>query len=253
MNKQELLNKLAAKQAAAEQAATKQTAAEQTAAEQTMPENTEILIPLKSFTIHWSEAGNIFDGVTMTNWEAANNAMQDLWNMVSIEHREFYHKTKVTIEWIDGSKITDRLDLGTGGDFNPDECTIQDYIKEATSAMYESNLQKGERKKLSWSDEAPAAKGIIEQKTIESDELKNDIPQMLRALIGIVETIEEAEDTSEAAKIKACEQVEKCEFYIFYLQKLLPILKEKTSKIIDPTKQENTIKILLSSINQNLN
>lgn len=225
MNKQDLLNKLAAKAAAAQEVETT---------------NVE-LSPLKSFTIHWSEAGSFHDGLICTNWEAANKAMKELWNNVSQEDRTYYHKTKVSIEWMNGMSITDRLDLGTGGDFNPDECTIQDYVKEATSAMYQSNLNKGDRTRLSWSDsDAPAQQRIQEIEQRFEDQYtdvvmtkQSDIPAMLKQLIGIVETIEEANDSSEAALIKASEQVERCEFYITYLQSILPILRAKTNKMID--------------------
>jgi hypothetical protein len=126
--------------------------------------------------------------------------------------------------------ITDRLDLGTGGDLNPDECTIQDFIKDQVSVMYESNLNKGDRTKLSWSDEEE----IQEPQTDEPIETEpQTIPAMLCKLLGIVETIEEANDSSEAALIKASEQVERCEFYITYLQSILPILKAKTNKMIE--------------------
>lgn len=239
MNKQDLLNKLAAKKAAQE---VKQTNVE--------------LSPLKSFTIHWSEAGSFHDGLICTNWEAANDAMKELWNNVSQEDRTYYHKTKVTIEWMNGAKVTDRLDLGTGGDFNPDECTIQDYVKEATSAMYESNLQVGDRTKLSWSDaDAPAQQVIqeIEQRFEDQHtEPTNDIPTMLKQLIGIVETIEEANDSSDAALIKASEQVERCEYYLTYLQSILPILRAKTNKMIE-AKHVKKVSINVNSFNSHLN
>jgi Large polyvalent protein associated domain 25 len=224
MNKQDLLNKLAAKQAAQVITEVEQTNVE--------------LSPLNYFQIHWSEAGSFHDGLITTNWEGANDAMKDLWNNISPQERtQCYHKTKVTIVWENGMKITDRLDLGTGGDFNPDECTIQDYIKDQVSVMYESNLQVGDRTKLSWSDSDTAAQQVIQdiEQTFEEQytEPTNDIPSMLKQLIGIVETIEEANDSSDAALIKASEQIERCEFYITYLQSILPILKAKTNKMIE--------------------
>ncbi len=242
MNKQDLLNKLAAKKAAQE---VKQTNVE--------------LSPLKSFTIHWSEAGSFHDGLICTNWEAANDAMKDLWDNVSQEDRTYYHKTKVSIEWMNGMSITDRLDLGTGGDFNPDECTIQDYVKEATSAMYQSNLQVGDRTRLSWSDsDAPAQQRIQEieqifedQHTQPQDDLIT-VPAMLKQLIGIVETIEEANDSSDAALIKASEQVERCEYYLTYLQSILPILRAKTNKMIE-SKHVKKVSININSFNSHLN
>ena len=225
MNKQDLLNKLAAK-AAAQQA------------QEVTPTNTE-LTPLKCFIIHWSEAGDTYNDQPVETWKEANGIMKALWGRVKTKYGldGGYYKTKVTITWADGSEITDRLDLGTGGDFNPDESTIQDYIKDQTTVMYESNLNKGDRTKLSWSDaDAPAQERIqeIEQKFIEQHtEPTNDIPTMLKQLIGIVGTIEEANDSSDAALIKASEQVERCEFYITYLQSILPILKAKTNKMIE--------------------
>lgn len=211
MNKQDLLNKLAAK-AAAQQA------------QEVTPTNAE-LTPLKSFVIHWSEAGDTYNDQPIETWKEANGIMKALWGRVKTKYGldGGYYKTKVTITWSDGSEITDRLDLGTGGDFNPDECTIQDYIKNQTGVMYASNLQKGHRTKLSWTD-------------VEIEEPQTEpqaIPPMLCKLLGIVETIEEANDNSETALLKASEQVERCELYITYLKSILPILKAKTNAMIE--------------------
>lgn len=216
MNKQDLLNKLAAKAAAAQQA------------QEVTPVSTDAT-PLKSFVIHWSEAGDTYNDQPVETWKEANGMMKALWGRVKTKYGLDcgYWKTKVTITWADGSEITDRLDLGTGGDFNPDECTIQDYIREATSVMYESNLQVGDRTKLSWSD-------VQEPQTEPAPETEpQDIPPMLCKLLGIVETIEEANDKSETALLKSSEQVERCELYITYLQSILPILKVKTNAMIE--------------------
>jgi hypothetical protein len=215
MNKQDLLNKLAAKQAAAQEVEIT---------------NVDVKAPLKSFVIHWSEAGDKYNDQPVETWEGANRMMLNLWTMVKTKYGldSGYYKTKVTITWADGSEITDRIDLGTGGDFNPDECTIQDFIKGQTGVMYASNLQKGDRTRLSWLDE------IQEPQTEPAPETEpQDIPPMLCKLLGIVETIEEANDNSETALLKASEQVERCELYITYLQSILPILKAKTNAMIE--------------------
>lgn len=228
MNKQDLLNKLAAK----------------AAQQEVKPTNTE-LIPLKSFVIHWSEAGDTYNDQAVDTWKAANGMMKALWGRVKTKYGldSGYWKTKVTITWADGSEITDRLDLGTGGDFNPDECTIQDFIKNQTGVMYASNLKKGDRIKLSWSDVE-----MIQEPEPTTEPQR--IPEMLCKLLGIVETIEEANDSSEAALLKASEQVERCEYYITYLQSILPILKAKTNAMIE---DKHTKKVFIPYQNAQLN
>jgi hypothetical protein len=245
MNKQDLLNKLAAKAAAAQEL---ETAAQNL--EKSINEMETTTAKLNYFQIHWSEAGSFHDGAIITTWKDANDAMMELWDNVKNKYGldSGYYKTKVTIVWDNGMSITDRLDIGTGGDLNPDECTIQDFIKDQVSVMYASNLNKGDRNTLlSWSDSDTAAAQVIQEieQTFEEQHTEpvSDIPSMLKQLIGIVETIEEANDTSEAALIKASEQVERCEFYITYLQSILPILKAKTNKMIE---DKHTKKVTLN-------
>lgn len=60
-----------------------------------------------------------------------------------------------------------------------------------------------------------------------------ETPEMLRKLLGIVETIEESNDDSETALLKASEQVEKCKAYIVYLKSILPILEAKVDAMIE--------------------
>ena len=60
-----------------------------------------------------------------------------------------------------------------------------------------------------------------------------ETPALLRSLLGIVETIEESNDDSQTALLKASEQVEKCKAYIVYLQSILPILNAKVDAMIE--------------------
>jgi hypothetical protein len=80
----------------------------------------------------------------------------------------------------------------------------------------------------------------------------NEIPQMLKNLLGIVETIEESHDTSKEALIKASEQVERCKAYIVYLKSILPILEAKAGAMIEAKHKPQPIEILNHS-NPNLN
>lgn len=79
-----------------------------------------------------------------------------------------------------------------------------------------------------------------------------ETPTILKQLLGIVDTIEESQDTSEIALRKASEQVEKAKAYIVYLQSILPILEAKTNAMIEAKHKPQPIKIQ-SNINYNLN
>jgi hypothetical protein len=58
-----------------------------------------------------------------------------------------------------------------------------------------------------------------------------------------VETIEESDDNSEVALIKASEQVEKCKAYIIYLQSILPILNAKVDAMIEAKHKPSVMRI----------
>jgi hypothetical protein len=79
-----------------------------------------------------------------------------------------------------------------------------------------------------------------------------ETPTILKQLLGIVDTIEESQDTSEVALKKASEQVEKTKAYIVYLQSILPILEAKTQAMIEAKHKPNPI-IIQSKVNYNLN
>lgn len=80
----------------------------------------------------------------------------------------------------------------------------------------------------------------------------SETPQILKQLLGIVETIEESQDTTKTSLLKASEQVEKCKAYILYLRSILPILEAKTEALIEAKHKPQPIKIQ-SNPNFNLN
>lgn len=247
MNKENLLNKLAERAAAKATAELTTTTPPQ---EETPQAHNEPTSQLKSFEILWSEAGDQYDNQQFFTWKEANAAISNLWNRVKQGHTGGYYKTKVMITWMNGKCITDRLDLGTGGDLNPDVSSIGDYLKGARGVMYASNLMNGDRDNLQWEDSEDVT--ILEDTATKLSESINEIPAMLKQLIGIVDTIEEANDNSDAALIKCSEQVERCEYYITYLQSILPILKSRTNAMIEAKHTKRTT-INIDSFNSHLN
>lgn len=205
---------------------------------------------LVSFKVLWSEATSKYDNVEVTTWKAVNELMLNIGRCATMEYNSGYDKTKIQIVWEGGHTITDRLDLSLNtGDFNPFKMTVQDFLKPYNSVMYDSNLKEGDRQNiLSWEDEetAPEPPQEIKQTNL------TDIPDTLKKLIGIVETIEESKDNSKTALIQASEQVERCKAYITYLSAILPILEAKTQAMINAKHQPSPIEIK-EPVNYNLN
>jgi hypothetical protein len=100
----------------------------------------------------------------------------------------------------------------------------------------------------------PIAEETMQVEAEVTIELTNltETPTILKQLLGIVDTIEESQDTSEVALKKASEQVEKAKAYIVYLQSILPILEAKTQAMIEAKHKPNPI-IIQSKVNYNLN
>jgi hypothetical protein len=227
---------------------------------------------LISFKIIWSEATSKHDGEEARTWKEANNLMEKIAKCVKLTTEQGYYKTKICIMWENGYSITDRMDLSnTNGDFNPHKQTIQQYLKPQKSVMYNSNLNQGERDTaLSWEDEEEAPQ-TIPQAQAEAEapeetapapapapapaEQKNNLqetPAILRQLLGIVEIIEESNDSSETALIKAAEQVEKCKAYTLYLNAILPILQAKVNEMIE-AKHKKSPMMISAPANHNFN
>lgn len=222
--------------------------AEQTPIEE--PQTTGKKFKLVSFKVLWSEATSKYDNVEVSTWKAVNELMLNIGRCATMEYNSGYDKTKVQIVWEGGHTITDRLDLSLNtGDFNPFKMTVQDFLKPYNNVMYDSNLKEGDRQNiLSWEDEetAPEPPQEIKQTNL------TDIPDTLKKLIGIVETIEESKDNSKTALIQASEQVERCKAYITYLSAILPILEAKTNAMIEAKHKPQPIEIK-QTVNHNLN
>ena len=103
-------------------------------------------------TIIFHEGTGEFDGVTFTSWQSFQDALSkiyDNWN----NNPSGYDKVKIEINWENGKKLIDRVDVGNNrGDFNPNNEFIGEYIKKQNSAMYASNFDLKERNSVSWED-----------------------------------------------------------------------------------------------------
>lgn len=109
------------------------------------------LVKMESFTILWHEGTGQYDGKTFTTWEMANKAMTAIYKS---HEGAGYTKVKICVKWADGSEITDRADCSDSpGDFCAKRETIGEYLSRQNSVMYASNLQVGDRAKLSFKDE----------------------------------------------------------------------------------------------------
>jgi len=198
---------------------------------------------LKKFVVLWSEATSEFDNKECNTWKAANGLLMNIGRKAERRAGHGYDKTKIFIEWENGHTITDRLDFsGNDGDFNPFNISVQDYLRPQKGTMYGSTLNVGDRDTLiSWEDEEttpqPQESAQITE-PIQTATAPNidEIPAVMRQLLGITETIEESKDTTETAILKASEQVERCKAYVLYLQSIQPILEAKANALIEKSK-----------------
>ncbi len=107
--------------------------------------------PLKSVKIEWNEGvpEGDYTGRTFYNWTAFEMVLKNIYDLNDCNvttANGCYEKVKAVIEWENGKSITDRIDVGfKKGNFNPYREHIGDYLKTATSAMYNSNLKVGDR------------------------------------------------------------------------------------------------------------
>lgn len=224
MKKEDLIKKIQERNAIKQQAEVKTET----------PQPTGEKAQMQSFTIVWHEGTGEFDGKTVTTWKEANKMMNKIYFN---HHGAGYTKVKVNVKWNNGAEITDRCDCSDSqGDFCANRETIGQYLSRQNSVMYGSILQIGDRINLSFEDQENHAGPTTEIKSNLSE-----TPELLRQLLGIVETIEESNDSSKVALIKASEQVEKAKAYICYLQAILPILEAKTNAMIEAAHQPKKI------------
>lgn len=118
-------------------------------------------------------------------------------------------------------------------------------------AMKANKIAEEIKTKETKAEETPTEETTAIEIPTQSNNL-TETPTILKQLLGIVDTIEESQDTSEIALRKASEQVEKAKAYIVYLQSILPILEAKTNAMIEAKHKPQPIKIQ-SNINYNLN
>lgn len=219
MTKEELIKRLA------ERNATKQAEKQQATEPTPQAEKPTKKVRLESFTILWHEGTNEYQNKTVTTWKEADSMMKRIYYS---HEGAGYTKVKINVIWKNGAAITDRADCSdSSGDYCGNRETIGQYLSRQNSVMYDSNLQVGDRVNLSFEDEPEQAP--------EQDNKTNlsEVPEMLKQLLGIVETIEESNDTSETALIKASEQLERAKAYTLYLQAITPILEAKVNALIE--------------------
>jgi len=116
-------------------------------------EQTQKVYKMLSFTILWHEGTNEYENTTFTTWNTAKKAFCKIYDDYKESGGFGYDKVKCCIKWENGHEITDRIDVGNGSDFNPYLKTFKEFLQPQTGVMYESNLQVGDRAKLSFEDE----------------------------------------------------------------------------------------------------
>ena len=221
MTKEELIKRLAQRNAM------KQAEKQQTTEPTPQAEKPTKKVRLESFTILWHEGTNEYEGKTVTTWKEADNMMKRIYYS---HEGAGYTKVKINVIWKNGAAITDRADCSdSSGDYCGGRETIGQYLSRQNSVMYDSNLQVGDRVNLSFKDEPEQPQ---EQPQDNKTNL-SEVPELLNRLLGIVETIEESNDTSEKALIKASEQLERAKAYTLYLQAITPILEAKVNALIE--------------------
>lgn len=217
MTKEELIKRLAQRNATKQ--AEKQQATEPTPqAEQHKGYTLEYL----KIGYHEGRQTPDFTNAIFYNWQDIQNAFFQLWEANEKGQDGGYTKVGIELKFKeDEAAHTTRIDITNrinNGDFNPSQQDIKDYIKQ-------SFFEEHEYLKEEQTEQAPQPQ---ENKTNLSE-----VPEMLKQLLGIVETIEESNDTSEKALIKASEQLERAKAYTLYLQAITPILEAKVNALIE--------------------
>lgn len=162
-----------------------------------------------------------FTNAIFYNWQDIQNAFFQLWEANEKGQDGGYTKVGTELKFKeDEAAHTPRIDITNrmnNGDFNPSQQDIKDYIKQS---FFEENEY------------------LKEEQTEQPQPQENktnllEVPELLKQLLGIVETIEESNDSSETALIKASEQLERAKAYTLYLQAITPILEAKVNALIE--------------------
>lgn len=251
MTKEELIRKLAQRNATKQ--VEKQQATEPTPqAEQAQTEQPKGYT-LEYFRIRYHEGRQTpdFTNTIFYSWQDIQDAFFKLWEANEKGQEGGYTKVGIELKFKeDEAAHTPRIDITNrinNGDFNPSQQDIKEYIKQ-------SFFEEHEYLKEEQTEQAPQQEQTEQPQPQENKTNLSEIPELLNQLIGIVETIEESEDRSETALIKASEQVERAKAYSLYLQAITPILEAKANAMIEAQHRGKIYKTNLQRpANENLN
>jgi len=125
-----------------------------TPAPESAPQSSSGLPKATRIYIHTHEGTGEFDNMIFKTWSDLQNALKKIYDNWSTNPYG-YDKVKVEIEWENGKKLLDRIDVGD--DFKPYQTFIGEYLKEQNGAMFSSNFDKrpspDDRDSVSWTDE----------------------------------------------------------------------------------------------------
>jgi len=137
-------------------------------APESAPQSSSGLPKATRIYIHTHEGTGEFDNTIFKTWSDLQNALKKIYDNWS-NNPIGYDKVKVEIEWENGKRLIDRVDVGSNftDDFNPYEKIISDYLKIKDYTRFETNFQgrpsKDDRDSVSWTDEAQSQSSSTQQ------------------------------------------------------------------------------------------
>lgn len=137
------------------------------------PTTTTTKVPIKSISLP-------FESAMYSSFKEVDDYFKFLYEDESKLPTDFYDKYKVEFEWVDGSRIVDRVDISKKkGDFNPFNESLSDYYKKLTDgekeyiAFYEGDINT-RLENLSFED-----LGATQSEEINLEQLVNDMAILL--------------------------------------------------------------------------
>lgn len=109
-------------------------------------------VPVKRIFVEWSEhelKGDT-DNITFASWEEFNEAMSASSKLYeeTTDSNNYYWKTKIHVDWEDGTNIVDRLDLGGNDWLQSKDGNASIFLQNTKGAYYQSNL--GSKDKMNY-------------------------------------------------------------------------------------------------------
>jgi hypothetical protein len=148
-----------------------------TSAPTSAPQTSGGLPKATKITIIYHEGTGEFDVTTFATWSDLQNALEKIYDDWS-NNPIGYDKVKIEIEWENGKKLIDRVDVGEK--FKPYQTFIGDYLKDNRSAWFETNFEyrpsPNDRDSVSWTDEAQSQSSSTQQPE-EQPEQQEQQPQ----------------------------------------------------------------------------